>query len=67
MADTLGTKKKSEVKKEEAAKCLEEASAILKEYGGLTSNIPINNSFWDLMNRHAGAHEEWKRLSALNL
>jgi hypothetical protein len=67
MADTSVVKKKSEVKKEEAAKCLEEATAILKEYGGMTSNIPINSSYWDLMNRHAGAHEDWKRLSGLNL
>lgn len=43
-----------EVKRKEKADCLEKAQAIIKEYDGMESNIPINHEYWGLMNRYRG-------------
>lgn len=39
-------------KEKDAAACLEGAQVVLKEYGGLESNIPAQSEYWGLMNRY---------------
>jgi len=59
--------KKSDQAKQVAEDSLKAAQDILKEYGGLLSDVPHNSAYWTLMNQHSGAYEQWKRLSALGL
>ena len=58
---------KADAAKKKSEESLAAANEILKEYGGLLSNIPHNSSYWDHINAHQAANEEWKRLSGLNL
>lgn len=46
------------LKEKEAADCLEKATAILKEYGGAESNIPMGSDYWSLMNRYRAIARE---------
>lgn len=64
---TPAPKKRFEEAKERAIGHLDAAKEVLKDYGGLPSNIPWNSPYWDFMNRHQSAFEEWKRLEALGL
>ena len=53
-----GNKGKSvlEAKKEKTQKeeVLEKIQAILAEYGGLESNIPLTSDYWNLLNTYRG-------------
>lgn len=58
---------RAEEAKKKCEDALNSAREILKDYGGLPSNIPWNSAYWAFMNEHQDAYEQWKRLSPLGL
>ena len=51
-------KERRAAKEMEAAAILEEATTVLREYGGAESNIPVTNGYWGLMNTYRGLVSE---------
>ena len=47
--------------------CLEEMGKILKEYGGLESDIPVTRteSYWKLKSEYLALQSNYKRLESL--
>ena len=47
-------KERRAAKEKQAAEVLEEATTVLREYGGAEANIPVTNGYWGLMNTYRG-------------
>ena len=53
-----------EAEPSESRKILEKAQEILKQYGEQESNIPVDNDYWVLMNRHRALAKDEKEIAA---
>jgi hypothetical protein len=47
-------RRRQEEEEKEKKEALEKIQAILKEFGGAESNIPITHEYWVLLNRYRG-------------
>lgn len=57
-AQTPEYKKAAKERKERAEKLLKDCQDVLKEYGGIESNIPVGHNYWIWMNEYRSVSKE---------